>query len=303
MADPGPTQMLLPANPNALVFTAPAELVFRERAWGQVLELAHGPLMTLHQQSGLPCSAGFGWRVGLDRKNRRTLRLSMYFVVDGPLSPEHVDGLERAISHNPVSWGHSHVERIPTNGQSVLLAADGVCHLLVGEEPVPAAPSLSLDGTRVHVVAIPVDDEAIASRRLLPLPLVAGTLPPYDAADRELECMRLAFAHTFAQRIVEADGVVQEDELQFMTEVFRPALLQRLGLSDDAGREQWFQLALEQLPDRLGYHDKLALLGLFFSACYSDGTVDAREMRVLKDASEALGVERERVVQYLQRFW
>ena len=53
----------------------------------------------------------------------------------------------------------------------------------------------------------------------------------------------------------------------------------------------------------LGHHDKLAMIGLFFSACYSDGTLDAREMRVLKDAADALGVERERVVQYLQRFW
>jgi hypothetical protein len=31
--------------------------------------------------------------------------------------------------------------------------------------------------------------------------------------------------------------------------------------------------------------------------------LDAREMKVLKEAGEALGLTREEVVQYLQRFW
>jgi uncharacterized tellurite resistance protein B-like protein len=53
----------------------------------------------------------------------------------------------------------------------------------------------------------------------------------------------------------------------------------------------------------LGHHDKLAMIGLFFSACYSDGSLDAREMRVLKEAGEMLGLTTREVVDYLQRFW
>ena len=45
------------------------------------------------------------------------------------------------------------------------------------------------------------------------------------------------------------------------------------------------------------------MVGLFFSACYSDGNLDAREMRVLKEAGEALGLTRQEVAAYLERFW
>lgn len=293
----------LPANPNAVVFSAPAVNVFGQRSWAQVLELAQGPLLTLHQACELPCMAGFGWRVGLDRKNRRTLRLAMYFVVDGRLEAEHLDGLEQAISHNPVFWGISHIERIPANGVPVLLAHDGGCSLLVDDGIPAVARGLRLHEGAVEITAVPVTAEAVAERRVLALPTVVGRLPEFDAANQDVERMRLAFAFTFAQRIVEADGVVQDDEARFMEEVFRPSLLDRLGLGDPAGRKHWLDASLRQLPEILGYHDKLALIGLFFSACYSDGNLDAREMRVLKDAADALGVERERVVQYLQRFW
>jgi len=296
--------LLLPANPNAVVFSAPASLVFGHRTWGQVLELAQGPLLTLHRASGLPCVAGFGWRVGLDRKNRRTLRVAMYFVVDGPLAAEHLDQLEQATSHNPVRWGSSQVERLPGNGLPVLVAHDGGCSLLVENgSGGGAVRGLRYDGSALHTVSIALTEEAIASREVLDLPPVAGRLPDYNDADRELECMRLAFAHTFAQRIMEADGVVHDGEARFMAEVFRPTFLVRLGIGEPHERTPWFERSIRELPERLGYHDKLALIGLFFSACYSDGTLDAREMRVLKDASDALGVERERVVQYLQRFW
>ena len=45
------------------------------------------------------------------------------------------------------------------------------------------------------------------------------------------------------------------------------------------------------------------MIGLFFSACYSDGALDAREMRVLREAGESLGMETRDVARYLERFW
>jgi uncharacterized tellurite resistance protein B-like protein len=88
-----------------------------------------------------------------------------------------------------------------------------------------------------------------------------------------------------------------------MSSVFPDDLMARLGLEDDAACDEYLQAAYEELPALLGYHDKLGLIGLFFSACYSDGSLDAREMRVLKEAGEALGLTREEVVKYLRRFW
>ena len=115
--------------------------------------------------------------------------------------------------------------------------------------------------------------------------------------------MRLAFAMHFCDRVVRADGVVHVEEAEFVANVFPADLVRRLGLDAEATRAEHLRAALEVLPQRLGHHDKLGLVGLLFSACYSDGTLDAREMRVLKEAGEALGLTKEHVVKYLRRFW
>ena len=115
--------------------------------------------------------------------------------------------------------------------------------------------------------------------------------------------MRLAFALQFTRRIVEADGVVREREAEFFDAVFPRDLVLRLGLDDASTQAEYFDAARVELPRTLGHHDKLGLVGLFFSACFSDGSLDAREMRILKDAGEALGLTREQVVKYLRRFW
>ena len=94
-----------------------------------------------------------------------------------------------------------------------------------------------------------------------------------------------------------------EDEEQFMRTVFPEALFQQLGIGLVEIRQEWLEEAVRVLPGVLGQHDKLAMVGLFFSACYSDGSLDAREMKVLKEAGEVLGLTRQEVVKYLQRFW
>ena len=45
--------------------------------------------------------------------------------------------------------------------------------------------------------------------------------------------MRLVFSRHYAQRIVEADGVVRPDEVQFMEHVFPEELMRRMGLGGD----------------------------------------------------------------------
>ncbi len=302
-----PAQRRLPGNPNAVVFAADASVVFDRRPWRRVAELALGPLQSLHLACRLPVAAGFGWRVALDRRNRRKVQITLYFVVDGPLAPQHLDGLERTLSHNAVPWTNGQVERVPPNGVLVWLAADGIMSWLVH----PSGEAYSARAMRWGKVdgrdavqlfdvdlTVPAADDVPAD-----VPWAVGLPPAADAVDTEVERMRFAFARAFARRIVEADGVVQTGEQRFMDQVFAPDLVHRLGLSTPSDEQACFDAALRELPHRLGHHDKLALIGLFFSACCSDGGLDAREMRALKEAADALGVERDRVVKYLQRFW
>ena len=86
----------------------------------------------------------------------------------------------------------------------------------------------------------------------------------------------------------------------FMDATFPPDLLAMMRLSEASRRERCFKEACVELPVRLGHHDKLALMGLLFSASYSDGSVDTREMRVLKDAGDKLGLDKKDVVSYLR---
>jgi len=296
-------QRPLPGNPNCVSFAAPTRQVLYGRSWGKVQELAEGALLTFHRACELPVLVGFGARMALDRKNRRQSQLTMFFLFDGPASAEHMDLLDATVAHNPVAWSDAHIERVPANGVHALYAHDGEANLVVrvegGEERIS---SLMQRGASVRVVDARVADLE-PTDALLDRPRIQLGPPTYGHEEREIERMRLAFAHTFAQRIVEADGIIRDDEAEFMSSVFSPESLARLGLDHPTAHEQYLAAAFDELPGRLGYHDKLALIGLFFTACYSDGSLDAREMRVLKDASDALGVERGRVVKYLQRFW
>lgn len=129
------------------------------------------------------------------------------------------------------------------------------------------------------------------------------TEPVYGDEQIHDERLRLAFAMHHTEAIVAADGVVQDRESTFVANLFPLDLVLSLGLERPADRASAFEESTTVLRERLGHHDKLALVGLFFSACYSDGTLDAREMRVLKDAGEQLGLTKEEVVKYLRRFW
>ena len=45
------------------------------------------------------------------------------------------------------------------------------------------------------------------------------------------------------------------------------------------------------------------MLSIFYAACYADGRLEVRELRVLREAAEALGLGREEVMRYLERLW
>lgn len=285
-------------------FATSAHALLVDRSWADVQRLARDVATPFHEASGLTVLVGLGWRVALDQKNRRHTQATTYFVFDGPATSTHLDQLDSSMQALPLDFGTGSVERVPANGVHAVLLSQQEAVL-----PVDTSP----DGTH-WFRRLEVQDGQVRSRRqavsqagadeldrsLDPRPAV---VPPLSAADRETERMRLAFALHYATRIVEADGIVHDDEEAFLASVFPESLVERLGLSDPRTREEYLQAATQLLASRLGHHDKLALVGLFFSACYADGSLDAREMRVLKNAGDRLGLQRDEVVKYLRRFW
>jgi len=294
----------LPANPNCVAFAGAADGVLQGRSWADVQRLAVSASASFHAASGLAVLVGLSWRVALDRKNRRRTQVTAYFVFDGPATASHLDTLEAEVAALGADFGAGSVERVPATGVHAVLWVDGVAYSVWGQDADGTCWMRKLEPTGGAVRPVRVDaaeaGELDVAAELLP---AIGVPAPYGDAEREIERKRLAFALHFSQRIIEADGVVRQGEQAFMSSVFPDELIFRLGLSDPAVQAEYLAAARTGLSGQIGHHDKLGLIGLFFSACYSDGSLDAREMRVLKDAGEWLGLTRAEVVKYLRRFW
>ena len=300
--DFGP-QLTLPTNPNCVTFAASAYDVLIDRTWSDVQQKAARALQDFYAASRISPTAFFGWRISRARKNRSTPMVTMQFVFDGPASADHLAGLETVVSNDSVHWSPSSIERIPSNSiPSLMVTTDGLFQLWRVEEDGEVAQRLEMSERGIRVTDTQ-RNSAIDSQFLPGVKHASYRRPTAEEHDEGLERMRLVFAEHFARRIVEADGVVHEDEEQFLETVFPELMLRRMGLVDHALRSEWYAEAVKCLPSKLGHHDKLAMIGLFFSACYSDGSLDAREMRVLKEAGEILGLTKAEVVKYLQRFW
>ena len=106
-----------------------------------------------------------------------------------------------------------------------------------------------------------------------------------------------------ARAIIAADGEVDSDEVAFVERNFPQADLMQLDLLDPAEVDRVAEDAMDKLADAMAYHEKLALLELFYGSCKADGTVVAPELRVLHQATMALGMDRKDVGIQLQRLW
>jgi uncharacterized tellurite resistance protein B-like protein len=295
----------LPSNPNCVSFTTDAAALFGGRSWASLQQLAISVGGPFHEESRLPTLVGYAWRVALDRKNERLSQGQLWCVFDGPATSAHLDLLEASVAQVGLGFGPATVERTPVSGAASIYLFGGRPHVVWSVDatsPEPWLRKLLLVDGRVVPVQVPLS-QATEEDRVGELPAVIGVPAPYSESEREGERMRIAFAIRLVDRIVRADGVVHDGERRFVVDLFPPDLLQRLGLEHPAAVDEYFEAAKEALPIQLGHHDKLALVGLFFSACASDGSLDAREMRVLKEGGEMLGLSREQVVKYLRRFW
>lgn len=295
----------LPVNVNCVSYPADASAILTGRSWADTVRMAGEALGPFHAACRLPVLAGFGWRVALDRKNRRSTQLTLYFVLDGPATALHLDLLEDLVRGLHPAFLPGTVDRTPAHGAPALVAADGAIAAVwcrEGQGGEPWIRKLVLRHGGVKPALVPrrfVEPSDVCAE----LPQVVGIPGDYGHAERESERMRIAFARHYSQRIVDADGVVREGESEFLANVFPPEMVHRLGLDEEGVEAEYLAAAREVLPGQLGHHDKLGLVGLLFSACTSDGFLGTGEMRVLREAGETLGLSRETVVKYLRRFW
>lgn len=295
-------EIALPTNPNCVLYAASADDAMRD-GWTKLQRTAWSALEQFYSSCGIDCVAYFGRRSWLDRRNQPTNQLLLMFVMDGPASSEDLELIANVFRQSPVLWSTGAMESMPPDAFPSLCVKSGKMYQLWSTiEGQPRYLRMQLTEHRLAIVGASVD--AVSGADFLPYMkhVVAGRRRVRDE-DWRMERMRIAFAHHFSRQIMEADGVIHAEEREFMARVFPSDVMESMGMADRAARKEALEDAMTQLPHLLGHHDKLAMIGLFFGVCHADGNLDAREMRVLKEAASILGLEGNEVVSYLTRLW
>ncbi|MEN0064369.1 MAG: hypothetical protein AAGA48_19640 [Myxococcota bacterium] len=295
----------LPSNPNCVLFSTDAEALYGRRSSGQLMREMMTLAAPLHGQSGLAVLVGLGCRFVQDRRNQQSLAGTVFFVFDGPASADDLTRLERTVSDGNQTFSSSSIERVPEDAVWAGVWRNGHPYVIVeSDAPQPdrwVVRTLTWDARYDPPVGqVLVDAESADLPRWRRLTHVAA---PYTPAEEAVERMRLAFALHHALRVVDAMSGPRVADHEYFEELFPPDLVERLNLIDPNARDAAVADARQVLPDVLGHHDKLAMVGLLFSVSFSEGPLGAAQMRALRDAAHELGVTNEQVVNYLQRLW
>lgn len=295
-------EIAVPTNPNCILFAAPA-VVAMQKGWLALQRRAWSALEQFYSQSGIDCVACFGRRAWLDRRNQAVDQVTLMFVVDGPASSDDLLKLEHAVRGLDHTWSEGSMESIPPDAFPSLCVKSGKMYQLWST--IDGQPRvLRLDQVDGRLVIAGQGPGDVGPADFLPyVRHVTAARRKVRDEDYRMERMRIAFAHHFAQRIIESDGVITGDEREFMARVFPSDVMQAMGMDSHEARKAALDEALAELPVSLGHHDKLAMIGLFFSVCHSDGSLATAEMRELKEAASVLGLEGAEVVGYLRRLW
>jgi len=118
-------------------------------------------------------------------------------------------------------------------------------------------------------------------------------LDPQRLSDTDKLCV--AFGVYIAQQIVEADGLLDADELKLLTTVFPDELLTACGFLSSEGEltdvmHNARDEAIASLRMRLDLNSKLELVTFFHDTCVADGELHEKEFEILIHAASALGV-------------
>ena len=231
--------------------------------------------------------------------------ITLYFGTDAALTREELSALGEPVMKANMGWSPDGIHpRSSGSFPCMAMWRDELHQIWLHDaHERPCCLSLKPMGHRVRRADTLFDDATVRDF----VPHISHAVARFDGADsaavhHKLQ-LKMAFALQTAERVVEADGVVDDDEVAFLARTFPEEEVKRLWLDDVALRDTLARQAGEELKELLGYHEKLALLSTFFAACYSDGKLEVRELRVLKEASATLGLKSEDVVTYLQKLW
>lgn len=120
-----------------------------------------------------------------------------------------------------------------------------------------------------------------------------------------LDRLRIAFAVRIAQRITEADGVLDATEVELLERCFPVSMLQRAGFLDARRAltpevDTEFRRALVELPQVLTTTEKLELVTLFHRAAAVDGEMHTEELRVLEEGAAMLLLPHRTLLEHLR---
>lgn len=276
-----------------------------EGLWSHLVRVLSASLRSFHAASGAEAMVWMDLTEWMNRRKQPALLLAVYICTDARASKRDLASLEPALAGSGLKWAVDGVMRRPRSARPVLVTVGGrAAQIWIDRRGRQVAYGIVMGrgaeriGWRTHVRA-----EATEADFIPELTHVIGHLSVADPEQRRrIERMKLVFAHAVAHRIMLADGVLEHGEETFLLTRFPEERLVQLGLGPEV-REKALAEAEAELSSLLGHHEKLALLSTFYAACYADGRIEVRELRVLKEAATVLGLEPVDVSGYLQRLW
>lgn len=122
-----------------------------------------------------------------------------------------------------------------------------------------------------------------------------------------LDQLKLAFAYSIVEEIVDADEKVDEAERRYLAETFPATSLESCGFLDgDGSLNDDYRAAvaqsLETLANDLDLQEKFKLIDIFMGASLADGEFHHEEGNVMVWASRLLGISSDQLDKHLDTF-
>jgi len=297
------TEFRLPAALTGPAFSVDARIILGpNREWRVLEEQVLGALWRLSEAHG---HDGVAWFCALAPDGSGgAQRLGLLVSWDGPVGDEEADTLLAALRATGVNWRSEGHRAIPRRAFPCVALKEGFTYQLwVEGRRGLSVPTLAFE-----------DDDLLQARTALEaadptsfpprvIHAVGIHVPHQDEEIDPLEMHTVVFALNVCERLIEADGVVSEGEIEFLRRIFPPRRLERFGLQDRVKFLLLRQNAGEALARTMPHGEKLSLMGLFWRAGESDGAVDPVQLQILQDAAFQLQLDWEEVESYLRGIW
>ena len=292
---------------HCMVWSGEAKALFGGGAnpWKTVVQGAQLALQNFHHRSSADATLYVAVHAFTSAAGRSGSLISFYFATDARTERSAIEAFGGPLVAANAGWTHDGVHPAPEHAFPCLALRHGEIHQVWQEDGTEEPFTCLVSGRGLHakVHSYPFGH---VEHRWLPVG-VKHAVGRWSTPDRDKQHLReqlkLAFAYRIAERVVNADGVVDDNEVAFMKRSFPDDQLEQYWLDDPQLRAAMARQAEAELAGLLGYHEKLGLLSTFYGACYADGSIAVQELMVLKEACRVLGLENQEVVKYLQRFW